>query len=257
MSIVVLNEHVHSITKTTKSGNSTNDVTDKSGSLLDRIEKDHKDFRKFTQENLRDTSANLIRRNSDFGPEVSHACSLRMAILSVRTTCSNSIPTSRSVVYSRACRWLEELFRPVLKVTPDNPFPAERKLGGQRSTDAEQRKSIQRLEQQGLPAKEIAQEKSGVRPPLFTAIGVGTVMMPCRLTSERRVAQTSRRVRSDESAACESRGSRSKDCRVGRGHDLHCQSVLEEEISHVRTAGPPGWASIWDTLGRSMGQKTL
>lgn len=153
-SIVLLNDHGHPFTKTTKKGNSNNQITNTWNRLLDRIQKDHEEFRRLPHENLRDTSANLIRRNRDFGSEIA------------KVFISHGNPFSSDdllELYSNkpfgrvfeACRWLQERFQPMFDATPDNPFPEERKLGGGGLT-LKQKKVIRRLTEQGLPAKEIA-----------------------------------------------------------------------------------------------------
>ncbi len=154
MSILLLNDHGHPFTKTTKKGNSNNQITNMWNRLLDRIQKDHREFRRLPHENLRDTSADLIRRRKDFGSEVAKvflAHGNPFASDDLLELYTNK-PFGRVF---EACRWLQERFQPMFEATPENPFPEERKLGGGGLT-LKQQKAIQHLEQRGLPAKEIA-----------------------------------------------------------------------------------------------------
>ena len=244
-SIVLLNDHGHPFTKTTKKGNSNNQITNTWNRLLDRIQKDHEEFRRLPHENLRDTSANLIRRNRDFGSEIakvfiSHGNPFKSDDL---LELYSNKPFGRVF---EACRWLEEVFGPVFEVTPDNPFPAERKLGGGGLT-LKQRKSIQRLEQQGLSAKEIAKKVGCTAATVYRNWGRnGNDAMP---PNEREEGQSEPDQTNPQPAKAGVQDQ--KNCRVGRNHDLHRQSVLEEEMSHVRTTRRPAgrvYGTLWDAL---------
>ena len=54
-----------------------------------------------------------------------------------------------------ALQWLETKLQPMFDVTPDDPFPIKRKLGGGGLT-IKQKKLIERLDREGTPVKKIA-----------------------------------------------------------------------------------------------------
>jgi len=151
-SVALLNDSGHSFTKPTKSGNPNHQLTNMWYRLLDRIQKAEPNFPRLPHETLRDTSANWIRE--EFGGEIAEVFLAHGSPLGSKSLieCYSNKPFGK--VFT-ALQWLQEKLKPVFDSTPDDPFPAERKLGGG-GLDVRQIKQIQRLSQQGVSVPEIA-----------------------------------------------------------------------------------------------------
>jgi hypothetical protein len=158
-SLVLLNDNGHAFTKPTKSGNANHELTNYWTRLLDRVCREHPDFRRLPQENLRDSSANLIRQEFKM-PGVSSS-----EVAYIFISHGNPFKTDDLLeVYTNkpfgdvfaACRWLEEKLKPMFDATPTDPFPAERKTGGGGRISKKKHEQILRLVRQGISKAEIA-----------------------------------------------------------------------------------------------------
>ena len=153
--LLLLSDQGHSFTKPTKSGNSNHRLTNTWNQLLRRVQKDFADFPHLPHEALRDTSSNWIRE--EFGGEIaevflSHGSPIGSSSL---LECYTNKPWGKVF---EAIRWLASTkIAPMLKATPENPFPNQRKLGGGGLT-LKQRRLIVDLFNQGLTKVEIAKQ---------------------------------------------------------------------------------------------------
>lgn len=158
-SLLLLNDNGHAFTKPTKGGNANHQLTNYWTQLLDRVCHEHPEFRRLPQENLRDSSANLIRQNF----KMSGVSSSEVAYVFISHGKPFKIDNLLEVYTNKpfgavfaACRWLQEKLQPVFDATPNEPFPMERKTGGGGRISRKKHEQILRLDRQGVSKAEIA-----------------------------------------------------------------------------------------------------
>lgn len=153
-SLLLLNERGYSFTKPTKSGNPNHQISNAWKRLLDRVCKDHPQFRRLPHEALRDTSANWIREK--FGGEIAEIFLAHGEPLGTKSLleCYTNRPWRKVF---EALRWLEEVkVAAMLKATPADPFSDEhQRFGG---LTLKQQKAIAGLIAKGTNVAEIAAE---------------------------------------------------------------------------------------------------
>jgi hypothetical protein len=153
-SLVLLNDHGHSFTKPTASGNPNHQITAAWTRLLGRVRKDkgNQDFPWLPHESLRDTASDWIRE--EFGGEIADVFLAHGSPLGANSLveCYTNKPFGKLF---KALRWLETKLKPMFDVTPPNPFPEERKrrIGG---LSVRQRSVIRELSRNKVSVQEIA-----------------------------------------------------------------------------------------------------
>jgi hypothetical protein len=152
---LLLNKNGNPYWRQTKGGNRSQDIPNLWNRLLDRIQKDHPDFRRLPFNSLRDTSANFVRRIS--GEEVASLHLAHKHQSKDENLGRYTNPTRRRHV--KALLKLEQKFSKVFDAVVD-PFPADQpkvqKQGGSNLT-LRQIRQIKNLGAQGYKHAKIAE----------------------------------------------------------------------------------------------------